>query len=118
MTITTPLGKDVLFIEGFEGIEGLSRPFEFNLDLAAQSDHQIDFDKILGQNVTVKIVQPDASDRYFHGVVNQFAEGERVFGANGRDSFTRYEATIVPAMWFLKKKIRSRIFQQMTVPDI
>lgn len=118
MTITTPLGPDVLFIEGFEGAEALSRPFQFTLELAAFADKKVEFDKILGQGVTVKMIAPGSPDRFFHGIVSEFAEGQQVSGVGGKNSFTRYEATVVPSLWFLKKKINSRIFQQMTVPDI
>ena len=118
MTITTPLGEDQIFLEGFAGSEGLSKPFAFTLDLVALADTKIEFDKILGQAVTVKIIRAECPDRFFHGVVNSFAQGERLYGQEGNITFIRYEATVVPQLWFLKKRIQSRIFQQMTVPDI
>lgn len=118
MTITTPLGEDKIFLEGFAGSEALSKPFAFTLDLVALVDTVIDFAKILGQSVTVKIGRTDCPDRFFSGVVNTFSQGERLYGQEGNLTFVRYQATIVPQLWFLKKKIQSRIFQQITVPDI
>jgi len=98
MTITTPLGEDQIFLEGFAGSEGLSKPFAFTLDLVALADTKIEFDKILGQAVTVKILRAECPDRFFHGVVNSFAQGERLYGQEGNITFVRYEATIVPQL--------------------
>lgn len=118
MTIATPLGEDKIFLEGFAGTEELSRPFAFTLDLVALVDTKIEFDKILGQGVTVKIGRPECPDRFFHGVVNTFSQGERLYGQEGNLTYVRYQATIVPQLWFLRKRFQSRIFQQVSVPDI
>jgi type VI secretion system secreted protein VgrG len=118
MTITTPLGEDVLLIEAFSGAEGLSEPFSFDLELIALADKKILFDKVLGQPMTVKIVRPSCPDRYYHGIVNSFSQGPQLSGAEGGPTFVGYQATLVPSLWFLKKRIQSRIFQQITVPDI
>jgi type VI secretion system secreted protein VgrG len=118
MQLTTPLGDDLLLIEAFAGTEDLSKPFQFTLDLVALTETKIAFDKILGQMVTVKVIRPECPDRFFHGVVNTFAQGPRLSGQEGNYTFTSYQATMVPSLWFLKKKIQSRIFQQITVPDI
>ncbi len=118
LSITTPLGEDILLLEALAGTEGLSKPFAFTLDLVAEAETKIAFDKILGRAVSIKIVRPECKDRFIHGVVNSFAQGERLSGLEGNYTFTSFQATIVPSLWFLKKRIQSRIFQQLTVIDI
>src|SRR5262245_37237012 len=94
--------------------DDLSKSYSFDLELVAEADTKIEFDKVLGQVVTVKIVRSECPDRYFHGIVSSFAQGPQLAGQDGNISYTRYLATIVPSIWFLRKRIQSRIFQQMT----
>src|SRR5215469_3366232 len=112
LAITTPLGKDVLLLTGFSGHETISRLFNFQLDLLAERGKEIRFDQILGQQVTVEIRLVNGQMRYFNGLIKRFSQG-------GRDeSFVRFRAELVPKLWLLTKKVRCRIFQQLTVPDI
>ncbi len=112
IAISTPLGKDVLLLVGFTGREGVSHPFSFQLDLLADNDDDVPFDKVLGQKVTVEVLLPSGKKRHWHGIVSRFGQGSR-------DTwYTRYWAEIVPQFWFLTKKVQSRIFQHVAVPDI
>src|SRR5262249_15702580 len=61
---------------------------------------------------------PDGGQRYINGIVNRFSEGGQVPGTKGKPTFTRYHAEVVPQFWLWTKKLRSRIFQQKSVPDI
>ncbi len=110
--VSTPLGKDKLLLAGFKGYESISSLFNFQLDLLAESETEIQFDRILGQTVTVRMQIADDEQRYFHGLINRFSQGER------DEVFTQYRAELVPDLWLLTKKIRSRIFQHLSVPDI
>jgi type VI secretion system secreted protein VgrG len=110
--IHTPLGPDVLLLEGFSGHEALSGLFRFHLDLIAENQHTIAFDKLLGQKASVELQLPEGDSRYFHGILSGFSQG----GRNLR--FTRYAAELVPQFWLLTRQVRSRIFQQMSVKDI
>ena len=47
IAIESPLGKDKVLLSRFSGSEGVSRLFEFELELFSQ-DHAIDFKKIIG----------------------------------------------------------------------
>ena len=110
MEITTPLGDDLLF-HGMHAREELSRQFDYQLDLLSLKP-DVDVDKILGKNVTVKVALPDDSTRYFNGFVTRFSQGARY----GR--YTRYSAAVRSWLWFLTRTTDCRIFQDMTVPDI
>ena len=111
IAIATPLGEDVLLLQGFTGHEGVSRLFSFDLDLLSDSP-SISFDDIVGQNVTISLILADQSQRYFNGFVSRFAQS----GADAR--FTHYQMEVVPWLWFLTRNADCRIFQNMTIPDI
>ena len=78
LAVSTPLGTDVLLLRHFLGTESVSRLFLFELDMVADSTTDIAFDKVLGQSVTVAINLPDASTRFFNGIVSRFSQGHRV----------------------------------------
>jgi type VI secretion system secreted protein VgrG len=56
ITLTTPLGEDVLLLAGFSGHEAISRLFSFHLDLLTEHG-PIDFTEIIGKNVTISVAQ-------------------------------------------------------------
>lgn len=117
LAIETSLGKDVLFLTGFNGYEGISRLFSFELSMVSEN-HAISFDAIIGTNVTVAIFLSDGNQRYFHGLIASFSQG-RSGGEQGSDTrFSSYRATMVPWLWLLSKTADSRIFQDLTIPDI
>ncbi len=118
ISVTTPLGKDVLLLEEFNGSERISGLFHYRLELLALASTTIAFDKVLGSNFTINIAQPDGSTRYISGVVNRLTQGPQLPGADGKASLIRYRADIVPQLWFLTRNAQSRIFQQLSVPDI
>src|SRR5262245_9253402 len=76
LKVTTPLGKDVLLLQGFSGEEGISQLYHFRLDLVAEIQTDVAFDKLLGQKVTVSLRLPKG-ERYFHGICNRVAQGGR-----------------------------------------
>ena len=112
MEVTTPLGADKLLLLSFTGQEAISRLFNFQLDLTAENEVDVAFDKLLGQKITTRLDLPDGEKRYFSGICNRISQGER------DEIFTRYRMEVVPQFWLLTKRAQSRIFQQMTVPDI
>jgi type VI secretion system secreted protein VgrG len=112
MTVTTPLGPDDLLLTGFQGQEAISQPFRFHLDLIADNRTRIDFDKLMGQDITINLALVQGGMRHFHGVCVRLGQGER------DETFTAFRMEIVPRFWLLSRIFRSRIFQHETVPDI
>jgi type VI secretion system secreted protein VgrG len=110
LRIDTPLGADALLLRSFSGQEAVSQLFRFQLELLSEHD-DIDFDSIVGKNVTVHLQIVD-SERNLNGFISRFAQG----GRDGR--FTRYHGEMVPWLWFLTRKSDCKIFQRMTAPDI
>lgn len=111
LAIDTPLGEDVLLLQGFTGQEGMSRLFSFDVDLLSE-ESSIPFKQIVGQKVTLTITLADGDKRYINGFVSRFAQ----CGSDAR--FTYYRAEVVPWLWFLTRTTDCRIFQKMAVPDI
>src|SRR5580704_13268801 len=112
LILTTPLGADVLIVTDFRGHESISELFEFEIEMRAERKTKIPFDQILGQTVTLEMRLRNDDKRYFNALVKQFSQ-------RGRDEFfVSYRASLTPKLWLLTKKVRSRIFQHVTVPDI
>jgi type VI secretion system secreted protein VgrG len=117
LAITTPLGEDALLIEKLSGSEAVSELFQFQASLLAEKQTDVAFDRLIGQAAKVEIHLPGGNTRYVHGIVARFQQGEEVVGAKG-DHLIRYEAEIVPQVWLLTRRLQSRIFQQLSIPDI
>jgi type VI secretion system secreted protein VgrG len=117
IAIHTPLGKDVLLLTGFKGAEGLSRLFDFELDLLSENPN-IPFADIIGKNVTVSMILSDGDKRFFNGLISHFSQGGG--GAEeGEDiRLSHYRAEMVPWLWLLTQTADSRIFQNLSVPEI
>src|ERR1700733_11546499 len=110
--LVTPLGADVLLLQGFSGREGISQIFKFDLDLLCEKN-DIKFKDIVGQQVTIRVGLPDGTSyRYFNGFVSRFAQ------ASSGSQMTNYQMEVVPWLWFLTRIADCRIFQTMTIPDI
>ena len=115
LTIDTPLGKDKVLLIGLSGREGVSRLFGFQLDLMAEKGTDVAFDKLLGQKVTAHLSMPKGVKRHFNGRCVRISQGEQDVG---KETFISYRMEIVPDFWMLTRKAQSRIFQQLSVPDI
>lgn len=112
VSVDTPLGRDVFLLAGFEGQEAISELFHFHLDLLAENSATVDFDKLLGQKITVEMELRRGKKRYFSGICSRLQQKER------DTQFTTFTMEIVPECWILGKKVQSRIFQQVAIPDV
>jgi type VI secretion system secreted protein VgrG len=112
LLVKTPLGTDVLILNGFTGHEAISRPFSFQLQCIAENSKKVPFEGLLGQKVTIEVSLPGGDKRWINGVCLRVAQG-------GRDeNFTAYVLDLVPSVALLAKKTQSRIFQHKKIPDI
>jgi type VI secretion system secreted protein VgrG len=111
LAIGTALGDDKLLIRNFSMSEQLGRLFQIEVELAS-SDPAVDFDQMVGSNATVRLELPDKKIRYFNGYVSRFVQ-------TGQErAYARYQATLVPWLWFLTRTADCRIFQKKKAPDI
>ena len=116
-TLESPLGKDELLSTAFRGTEGMSRLFRFEV-VALSHDQAINFEKIVGKNVTLALVLQDGSERYFNGIVSRFSQAGAGHQQDREVHFTEYTMTVVPWLWLLTLTEDSKIFQDKTVPEI
>jgi type VI secretion system secreted protein VgrG len=112
ISMTSPLGANILVPTVLELEEALSEPFLCTLDMVSARE-SIDPNDLLHQPVCVTLRStPDAS-RNVHGLVRRFA----ATGAMERGMFG-YRAEIVPALWFLSQTQDCRIFENKSTKDI
>ena len=122
IAVMTNAGKDVLLLDGVSGVEGISRPFRFVLNLmsevSAGNPPKVVPHQLVGTSMTVKIGlttpgtgQP-LGDRYLTGMCERFVQ------AGGNDQFAHFSATIVPWFSFLNYSTNCRIFQDKDVKSI
>lgn len=111
LAVFTPLESDELLLRRFDGHEGLSQLFEYELEMLSLND-AIDPGRLLGRNVTFRLSQSDSDVRHFNGYVSRFWYAGNVHFAS------IYRATVVPWLWFLTNTSDCRIFQDQTVPAI
>jgi len=112
VAVESSLGEDVLILISMSGTEELGRPFQYELQLVSEQPDKVDFNAIVGENMTVRMTLADGETRYFNGFVSQFSQ------VRWDGSVTHYRATLVPWLWFMTRTADYHIFQEMTVPDI
>jgi len=109
--LKTPLGKDVLLLKSMRGVEAMSQPFQWDLDLLSEKN-DVDPDALLGQKVSVGLTLPNGKKRFFHGFVSEFSLGGWV------QNYSEYRAVVRPWYWLRCRTADCKIFQEMTVPQI
>jgi type VI secretion system secreted protein VgrG len=119
LRLLTPLATDVLMIKRFRGSEGLSKLFRYELDIVHDHESQLDLtpmvadiNQLIGQPMSVRARLADGAERHFSGICVRFTQGVR------KRRYTKYHAVVVPHVWILTQRIQSRIFQNLSVPDI
>ena len=111
ISITTPLGEDVLLFRSMNAAEQLSDLFEYQVELQSTKKN-IPFADIIGKNVTITLKLQDGGERFYNGIVTKFSS----FGGFGQ--LTSYLATIRPWAWLLTRSTDCCIFQEKTVVEI
>jgi type VI secretion system secreted protein VgrG len=114
LTIQTPLGKDALILDRFDGVEQISEPFCFSLDMNSTSP-TLDLSALVGKEVQITY-KYGKGKRYFCGVVGSAEQGWTV--RKEKHNFTNYHAKVYPKFWMLKFTRDYRIFQNKSAMDI
>ncbi|MEX2570228.1 MAG: type VI secretion system tip protein TssI/VgrG [Gemmatimonadota bacterium] len=110
LSIKTPL-SETFVVESMVAEEDLSGLYHIDVSLVT-TDTAVDFDAIVGKDVTLTVERFSGTPRYFHGMVARFKQGGRSEGNQ------YYRAEVVPKLWLLTLSIDYRIFQEKTVPAI
>jgi type VI secretion system secreted protein VgrG len=102
-------------VVGFDASEGLSQPFDLEVQVAVE-DPDLSFDDFLFTTAVLNVLDIDAPDdpplRVFHGVI----EAMTYLYPRG-DQFV-YALRLRPQVHALAYRVRSRIFQDLSVPDV
>ncbi|GFK95767.1 Actin cross-linking toxin VgrG1 [Fundidesulfovibrio magnetotacticus] len=94
----------------FEGEEGLSALYRFDITLVAQ-DPDLDFDAALAAPAVFTIARP-RGDIPFHGVLERF----ELLSISGKRAVCR--AVLRPRAWWLTQSTHNQIFLDMAVPGL
>jgi type VI secretion system secreted protein VgrG len=111
MHALTIQGLDVdLRVVKFTGVEAVSQHFRFDVTFLARERDVVTRD-VVGRDATLSF-QVGEDVRHVHGIVSRIEEGEE------NKKTVAYRLTIVPAVHRLQLRRTSRIFQEMSVPDV
>ncbi|MBL8183015.1 MAG: type VI secretion system tip protein VgrG [Blastocatellia bacterium] len=116
--LKTPLADDFLMIKRLRAAEGLSQLFRYDIEALHEEDEAgdeptlVDPQQILGQKMCVTVRQDDGAERFFNGICVEFDQGNR------NDRFSKYHIQLVPQVWLLTQNSQSRIFQNISIPEI
>ena len=116
LTMTSPLGEDVLIPTSLAAEEGLSQTFSFKVEAVSQNG-SVDPDKLLNQPACVTLQTSGVPVRRFHGIVQAVSSHGSTRGS-ANDDYYIYRLTLVPRLWFLSQTVDCRVFQELSVPDI
>lgn len=94
-----------------EGCEGVSTDYQVAVDCLS-ADALIELKSLLGRPAEVTIRQADGGERAISGLIAEAAQT----GADG--GFARYRLTLVPGLALLAHRRNSRVFQNLSVPQI
>lgn len=105
-----------LAVVSFQGIEGISRPFSFEILCSGTGVDAASLEAdVVGRSATFELCGEGDARRSIHGVVRR-VRAEGVGGdAEGRH---RYRLWLAPRLWALGQNRNSRIFQDRTVREI
>jgi type VI secretion system secreted protein VgrG len=115
--ISTVLGKDVLLVDSLHGSEGMSRLFSFELSLLSENQG-LSFEQIIGTGVTIAVDLPWGKKRFLNGIISRFTQTGGAGTTLGDTRASTYRATMVPWLWLLSRSSESKIYQNLSGPDI
>ncbi|WP_043640834.1 contractile injection system protein, VgrG/Pvc8 family, partial [Chromobacterium haemolyticum] len=93
------------------GEEGVSRPYAYQL-VCLSPDGAIELKTLLGLPARIGILDAAGAESLRCGVVSKVES----LGSDG--GFSRYQLTIEPPFALLRHRVSSRVFQDLSVPDI
>ncbi|WP_293372444.1 type VI secretion system tip protein TssI/VgrG [Nevskia sp.] len=114
LTLKSDLG-DQLLITSLAGTETLGQLFSYRFSLISPND-TVDLRELLGSSMAAKLEVGTSYKRHLGGIVTEITQ----IGFEARDGkrYAAYAALIEPKPWLLSQKIDSRIFKNLSVPDM
>ena len=112
LSLTSPLGADVLIPVAVEGEEGLSRLFRYTITMISPRMTIAPAD-ILGKSLTLSIARKGGDPRIVNGIVSSFSAGPLALRG-----YRQYTAEIVPTLWLATLRSDCQVFQEKSVVQI
>lgn len=114
ISLSTPLGKDVLILDRLRVVEQASAPFVMTLEMHSPQS-SIDIESLIGKMISIEFSY-DGKIRHFNGIVGEMEQG--LTNTHNMLEQTRYTARVYPELWLLKFSQDHQIFQNLTALDI
>ncbi|MEO3955186.1 type VI secretion system Vgr family protein [Chromobacterium piscinae] len=105
------IASEQLLPLSLDGEEGVSKAYRYQLTCLSP-DGAIELKSLLGQSARIGIADAQGHETIRCGVVSQ----ARLMGSDG--GFAQYGLTIEPPIALLRHRRTSRVFQDLSVPDI
>ena len=104
---------DALLAQHFSGVETISEPFCFEVELLSTPEIQIDVNSLVGERASISLeLDPSGSSRFFNGIITSFeTEG-------GNPDFICHKLHLGPSLWLLTLNTQTRSFRNKNVLDI
>ncbi|MDQ5986630.1 MAG: hypothetical protein CSYNP_02360 [Syntrophus sp. SKADARSKE-3] len=109
--VSDALPKETFGVVSFQGSEGISQPYAFEILLIAD-DLEIDLDKVLQNRARLIIHRPGQPDVLYNGILATFEQQREV------DKKALYRAYMVPKLWWLSITQHNQIFLDKTVQEM
>ncbi|MFP6685653.1 MAG: contractile injection system protein, VgrG/Pvc8 family, partial [Polyangiaceae bacterium] len=98
-------------VAGFTGTEGLSQLYHLRIGVLTSGGEEIDLAKVRGFKVSLSITG-GAKPMVLHGMIARIALKHAWLG------YALYQLELVPMVWATTLSHHSRVFVDMTVPEI
>lgn len=105
-----PLGPEAIFSR-LKGEDKLGRPFTFNVEVLSKKNDLSPYDMI-GKPMALEVKSKKGNSRFYHGIISRFLN----VGASG--GLQLYSLELRPWIWLMSHSLDSRIFQELTIPQI
>ncbi|MFO0619265.1 MAG: type VI secretion system tip protein TssI/VgrG [Polyangiaceae bacterium] len=110
-----PFPVDRFLVHQLRGIEALSKPFAFDVDVTCADLETADqLEGALGKPSALAIHLEDAPPRLIRGII----VGVRELGPRDGGRVVHAQLRLVPRLWLLGQRRRSRIFQNLRVDEV
>ncbi len=108
------LGKDTFALMTLDGSEFVSNTYNYRVVMATY-DKSIDDEDLLRKAIVIKVRRDGIPDRVIHGLIQR----TKLLGVEPEPKPVYFwEATVVPALWFLNLETECRHFLKKTAVDI
>ncbi|NUP12816.1 MAG: type VI secretion system tip protein VgrG [Polyangiaceae bacterium] len=109
-----PFPPEQFLVHAFRGSEAMSSPYVFDISVSSALTPELDIEQLLLGQRAVFMIRASRVPRAIHGVIRAV----RSEGLRSQGSRAQHRLRLVPAFELLRHNRRSRIFQDMSVPEV